>query len=386
MPTKTSNHTTTAATFALAMALSGIITLPATVNAQQQPAPGAPTPGYTRVQGQDTGALPLPAVSGLRALIDHREEMRKLIQGISNYGRQQKNGFMVIARDAEELIIKRDLQDDKIISPARTFMRSIDAIMYDGVFLGHKVIGQAPPPEYQTQMLENIERAKLSGLTILTLDFATQPQSIDAIYKAARARGLIAAVAPHSTANLTEIPPYPRRPSAENSNNILALNDVKNFVYLSDPAAFGRQDQFALKIHDTNFDLIIVDPFSGREPLSQQAVQTLKYKKLGARRLVFARMDVGTAASYRYYWKEDWKEGSPSWIANPYPGDPDRHFVEYWNPEWQNLMFGSPQSYVFGLIKQGYDGVLLEGLRNYLVFEGNVEIEQEFAPLADAPK
>jgi hypothetical protein len=97
--------------------------LPASVDAQQQPAPGAP--GYTRIQGQDGGALPLPAINTLRALTDHREEMRKLIEGISTYARQQKNGFMVVARDAEELIIKRDLQDDKIVSPARTFMRSM---------------------------------------------------------------------------------------------------------------------------------------------------------------------------------------------------------------------------------------------------------------------
>ena len=47
-------------------------------------------------------------------------------------------------------------------------------------------------------------------------------------------------------------------------------------------------------------------------------------------------------------------------------------------------MFGSPQSYLYGLITQGYDGVILEGMRSYLVFEGNVEVEQEFAPLAAA--
>jgi cysteinyl-tRNA synthetase, unknown class len=191
-------------------------------------------------------------------------------------------------------------------------------------------------------------------------------------------------VAHRPSTDLIEIPPYPHRPNNENSNNILALGDVKNFVYLSDPAAFGRQDQFALKIHDTNFDLIIVDPFSGRDPLSKAAVETLKYKKLGARRLVFARMDIGTVASYRYYWQDGWREGNPSWIANPYPGDPDRYFIEYWDPAWKDLMYGNPQSYLYGLITQGYDGVILEGMRSYLVFEGNVEVEQEFAPLAAA--
>jgi endo-alpha-1,4-polygalactosaminidase (GH114 family) len=350
--------------------------------AQQQPAPGEP--GYVRVQGQDGAAPALPLINTQRALIDHREEMRTFIQRISTYARQQKRNFMVVARDAEELIIKRDLQDENIISPARTFTRSVDAVMYDGVFLGHKAVGQAPPAALQQQVLANIERAKRAGLPVLTVDFATEPKSIDAVYRAARQRGLIPFVAPRSTSDLPDLPRYPRRPNGENSNNVLAMSDVKNFVYLSDPAAFGRQDQFALKIHDTNYDLVIVDPFSGRDPLNKSAVETLKYKKLGARRLVFARMDIGTAASYRYYWQEGWGEGSPGFIAEPFPGDPDRYFVEYWNPGWQQIMSGNPQSFLYGLINQGYDGVLLEGMRNYLVFEGNVEVDQAFAPLATA--
>ncbi len=364
----------------LSVAFAALCTVPAYAQ-QQAPAPG--DPGYVRVQGQD-GALPppLPGISAQRALIDHREEMRTFIQRIATYAHSQKSNFMVVARDAEELIIKRDLQDDNIISPARTFTRSVDAIMYDGLFLGHKVIGQAPPPEVQEQMLANVDRARKAGLPILTMEFATEPKSIDAVYRAADQRGLVASVAHRPSSDLIEIPPYPRRPYRENPNNILSMDDVKNFIYLSDPAAFGRQDQFALEIHGTNFDLVIVDPFSGRDPLSKAAVETLKYKKLGARRLVFARMDIGTAASYRYYWKGDWREGSPGFIANPYPGDPDRYFVEYWSPAWQDLMSGNPQSYLYGLIAQGYDGVILEGMRSYLLFEGNVEVEQEFAPLA----
>ncbi|WNJ98311.1 hypothetical protein L2D14_10540 [Thalassospiraceae bacterium LMO-JJ14] len=352
----------------------------APVLAQQQPTQAQP--GYTRIQGQDGQQPPLPTLNVQRALVDHREEMRSFIQRISTYARQQKRNFMVVARDAEELIIKRDLQDENIISPARTFMRSVDAVLYDGVFLGYKAVGEAPPPEIQQQYLSSIERAKKAGLPVLTIDYATDPKSIDAVYKAANQRGLVAAVVPGSTSDLTAVPRYPRRPNRENPNNILAMNNVRNFLYLSDPAAFGRQDEFALKIHGTNFDLVIVDPFSGREPLSKSAVETLKYKKLGARRLVFARMDIGTAASYRFYWQNGWGEGSPGFIANPFPGDPDRYFVEYWNPGWQDLMFGNPQSFLYGLIAQGYDGVLLEGMRNYLVFEGNVEIDQEFAPLA----
>ncbi|MGJ3258972.1 MAG: hypothetical protein ACFE0S_05155 [Rhodospirillales bacterium] len=352
--------------------------------AQQQLQPG--DPGYVRVQGQDpaTGALD-QILAPARDLIDYREEMRVFIQRISSYARQQKRNFLVVARDASELIIKRNVQDESIISPARTFTRSIDAVMYDGVFRGHRAVGQAPSPDLQSQVFGNIDRAKRAGLPVLVLDFASQPSVIDQVYRSAEQRGLVAAVAHRPNTDLTEIPPYPRRPNDENSNNVLAMKDVKNFVYLSDPAAFGRQDQFALEIHDTNFDLVIVDPFSGRDPLTKQAVETLKYKKLGARRLVFARMDIGSAASYRYYWQPGWGEGVPGFISRPYPNDPDRYFVEYWQPGWQQLVYGDTQSFLYGLIAQGYDGVVLEGLRSFLAFEGNVEVEQEFAPMALAP-
>lgn len=347
------------------MCLSIAMTLPQTLNAQQ----GAPAP-------VDIG----------RPLIDYREEMRTFVQRIADYARAQKRGFAVVARDAGELIIKRDVQDEKIISPARTFIRSIDGVMFDGLFAGYQAIGKAPPAEIQAAMLERVGRAKQSGLNVLSMEFATKTVAINNVYKFAGDRGIISSVVHRATPDLTDIPPYPKRPNNENPNNILALKDVKNFIYLSDPASFGRQDQFALKIHDNNFDMVIVDPFSGRAPLSKAAVETLKYKKLGARRMVMARMDIATAASYRYYWQPTWAEGNPSWIAAPYPGDPDRYFVEYWNPAWQSVIFGNPESFLFGLIAQGYDGVLLEGLRSYLVYEGNIELDKEFAPLGNEAK
>lgn len=352
----------------------GVFALASEAMAQQQQ-------GGVRIQGRDplSTSIPLPIQTG--PILDFREELRTLVQRISTYARSQNNGFMVIARDAGELLIKRDVQDEKVISPARTFMRSIDGIMFDGIFVGHQRVGQVPPPEIQIVAKERIARAKRAGLPVLSMEFTEKPSEIDNVYRQARSQNIIANVVHRPTADLTELPPHPRRPHAENPNNILSIKDVKNFAYIADPGAWGRQDQFALDIHDTNFDLIIVDPFSGREPLSRAAVETLKYKKLGARRLVFARMDISTVASYRYYWQPNWREGSPMWIADPFPGDPDRYFVEYWRLAWHDVIFGNENSFLFGVITQGYDGVVIEGLRSYLAFEGNVEIPQAFAPL-----
>lgn len=353
-------------------------------SAQQQPAPN--DPGYSRIQGQTgNGGLAPPPPAGAGALIDYRQEMRTFIERLSTYAREQNRNFSIIIRDANELVIKRDVQDENIISPARTLMHSIDGVMFEGMFVGHRVIGQPPPPEVDAANKDRLARIKRAGLNVFSVEFAADRNAVDKALAEADKFGVVTTVVPRATDELTGIPNYPKRPHKENPNNILSVQDIKNYVYISDPAAFGRQDQFALTVQGTNFDLVIVDPFSGREPLSKRAVETLKYKKLGAKRMVFARMDLGTAASYRYYWQPNWREGNPPWIGAPYPGDPDRYFVDFWSPGWQNLMFGNPQSFVYGLIAQGYDGVVLEGLRTFLAFEGNVEVPVEFAPLATAP-
>jgi uncharacterized protein (TIGR01370 family) len=178
-------------------------------------------------------------------------------------------------------------------------------------------------------------------------------------------------------ADINALPRFLSRPHRENANHILSFGGVRNFLVIGDPSAFGRQDEFALKIHDTNYDAVITEVFHGRRPLAAQAVETLKYKKLGARRLALARVDIGTAATYSFFWRPEWREGSPVWINAPLPGNPDRHYVQYWNPNWQRLIYGDNNSFLYGVIAdQGFDGVLLAGVEAYRFFEGATEQEQ----------
>ena len=140
-----------------------------------------------------------------------------------------------------------------------------------------------------------------------------------------------------------------------------------------------------MKMHETNYDLLIVDVLHGRKPLSRQAVETLKFKKIGDRRLVFAAVNIGSAANYRYYWKQTWREGSPGWINAPVRDDPDRYQVQFWRPEWQRIIYGDTNSYLYGIIALGFDGVLLEGIEeSYRFFEGGGEEQEEETPAAAA--
>ncbi|NQV98850.1 MAG: endo alpha-1,4 polygalactosaminidase [Rhodospirillales bacterium] len=340
----------------------------------------AQTNGQVRIQGvpiPEAGSSATVAPGG--AILDLREEMRMFVQRISTYARDLKPNFVVIAKNGLDLLVKRDATDETKTAPARAYMRAIDGVMQEGLFFDEARAGRpfgAPPlPDRQAQMLAMADYARRSGLKVLTLDFGSDNKTVDEARKQASERGFISLVADTPSAEIFKLPAYPPRPPNENPNSVISLNMVQNFATVRNSGPYGQQAQFALKMHDTNYDALMVEVFHGREPLSRQAVETLKYKKLGAKRLVFAYMNVGTAASYHYYWRANWREGSPYWINSPLRDDPDRYHVEYWNADWQGVMSGNPNSYLYGIIAQGFDGVVLDGLDVYKFFEGGSEAE-----------
>ncbi len=340
-------------------------------------------PGQTRIQGvvQGDGQQPPLAQPSLTAIIDLREEMRMFVQRMSSYARRVKPNFVVIAKDGLDLLVKRDPTDESKSYPARAYLRALDGIMQEGLFFeearGDRPFGAPTIPERQTPMLALTDYAKNNGLKILALDYGKDTKTIDEARKQANGRGYLSLVSDVSAQDIFQLPKHPARPPRENPKSVLSLDMVENYATIRNSAPYGQQAQFALKMHDTNYDALLVEVFHGRTPLSRQAVETLKYKKIGARRMVFAYMNVGSAASYHYYWKANWREGSPFWISAPMRDDPDRYHVEYWRPDWQGVMSGDSNSYLYGIIAQGFDGVVIEGLDAYKFFEGDGELADE---------
>ena len=336
--------------------------------------------GWAQQGGINNAEITQVPLAGDRSLINMREEMRKFVQSISTYARNQKPNFIILANGGLDLLVKRDPIEETRVSPARTYMRALDGIVQEGLFFDvarkERPFGAPPLEERQKSMLGKITFAKRNGLKIFSIDFGSTKAVVDAAYKQAKKRGYVSFVANAPTADTFELPKYPPRPFDENPSNILALNMVRNFAVLRNSVPFGRMDQFALKMHETNYDMLAVEVFHGRKPLSRQAVETLKYKKIGAKRLVLAYMDIGSAASYYYYWRPEWREGSPPWIVAAMRDDPDRYNVEYWQNEWQQIFVGDTSSYIYGLIAQGFDGVIIDGLEAYTFFEDNNDDEE----------
>lgn len=318
------------------------------------------------IQRQDTGIL-----------LDFREQMRELVQKISRFARSQNPNFIVIAKGSPELMKKIDDIDETKTFPARAYMRSIDGIMIDGLFFGEKKIGVPTTPEQLDRKLQLVRMAKKNRLNVMVIDYVDNAVQAEKSYAFNKELDLTPFVANAKGEELNSIPEFRKNPFHENPKSILSMTDAKNFLYLGETSGFGRQDEFSLKIHDTNFDIIAVNIMHGRTPLSRQAIETLKYKKLGSKRLVLAHVDIGSAAAYDYYWQDGWREGVPGWISSPFKDNPDRYYVQYWRPEWKNILYGDTNSYIYGLIAQGFDGVILTGLDAYKFFVGGDSGEEQ---------
>ena len=108
---------------------------------------------------------------------------------------------------------------------------------------------------------------------------------------------------------------------------IYGLKGMQNFLYLTDSSRYNRQQDFVIALNNTNYDAVVVDIFPrGRKPFVKATVQGMKFKKLGACRLVLAYMNIGAVENYYYYWKGDWGEGDPSFISGPVLGNPHKFF------------------------------------------------------------
>ncbi len=147
----------------------------------------------------------------------------------------------------------------------------------------------------------------------------------------------------------------------------LAVND---FLYqLQHPAP--------KRIGPTAFDLLVVSiAAAGNSP---DAVPALKQSE-GGDKLVLAYMSIGQAETYREYWHHDWISNPPSWLDEPdetWAGD---YWVRYWDPEWQAIIYGSPDSYLDRIIELGFDGVYLDRVDTYQYYterDGREEAAQE---------
>ena len=135
--------------------------------------------------------------------------------------------------------------------------------------------------------------------------------------------------------------------------------DVSNFTY-------QLQRARPVRIGETAFDLVVVSIAATGN--SAEVIPALKNSP-GGEKIVLCYMSIGQAENYRWYWQASWPQNPPDWLDKAdttWAGD---YWVKYWYPEWQQIIYGSPESYIDRIIDLGFDGVYLDRVDAYQYYQ-----------------
>lgn len=333
--------------------------------------PGAPSPAdlldRTRSLLGEIEVLDIP----LQEIPNYRAAMREIVEDLAVYAENRDPNFIVVTRPGFDLLswsrrefelaeIKRDpmakLPQDAIVqvgTPMRRYIQSIDGFILNGQFCAPL---RVPGADLQAMLKQ--------GLKGMTIEHCQAPEQANAALQAAVRMGVVSHIDLDDTDDFARAPT--RRPSPENPRNVEALLGARNMVMLLDSRNYATREEWFAAMAGTNYDVVVTDAFyKGNRSLTKDEVHHLKFKEMGARRLVLARMSVGYAEDERFYWQREWQVGEPTWIQALGPERPGQYVIEFWNPAWKAIV----GRYFAGIMDLGFDGVVLDGVEAYRRWE-----------------
>ena len=295
---------------------------------------------------------------------DYAQQMRNFVESISSYAASIDSSFIIIVEDAPELVTTTGSQT----APVDTdYVNALDALAQTGLFYGGTTIDRATSDAERNRLQAYLDLAQDEGAEIMVTDFATTEANIENAYDLSDDAGYIAFVADHT--ELDDIPLLPDPINNRNALNIDRLSQTQNFLNLIDTRLYSTRQDLVNDIVDTDYDVIVIDFFFNGLEYTADQINDLKFKDNGRRRLLIATMNIGEAEDNRYYWESFWPTNPPEWLGDAVPDNEYGYYVEYWDPEWQDIIFGNDDSYLFRIIDAGFDGVYLKSVDVYEYFE-----------------
>lgn len=311
-----------------------------------------------------TAAL-LQACSDTAVKPDYREEMRQFVIEISEHGEALKPGFIVVPQNGMQLLSSEDGGNG---SPSAAYIAAIDGCGQEELFYGYDNQNNFVSQTHEEAQvwLAQCRFAVSHNLTVLVTDYCSAPDLVIDSYLKNDAEGFIGFAAQSRELDLVQSNPH-----NENTNNILALSDAQNFMFMINPTQASKEE-LVVALEASHHDVIIIDAFfDGTEALTAADLARLRNKPQGGTRLILSYMSIGQAESYRWYWKPFWMASPPSFIIEEDPYWNANYYVKYWDPAWQNIIAGNNEdSYVNRVVAAGFDGVYLDLVNAFEYFEG----------------
>ncbi|WP_243744120.1 endo alpha-1,4 polygalactosaminidase [Zeaxanthinibacter enoshimensis] len=298
---------------------------------------------------------------------DFRQDMRDLVQNISMYAKNVNPDFSVVPQNGIELVTTSGNPDGTVETG---YLSSIDANGQESLFYGYRSDNKASPRKETEYTMELLEISADYGNTILVTDYVSTPSKVLDSYERNAQLNFTSYAA--DKRELSSIPDFPRPIYGENADSVNHLREASNFLYLINYQEFSSKSQLLDSLGNTNYDILILDLFfNDTDALDLNDLEFLKQKKNGSKRIVLCYMSIGEAEDYRYYWSPEWKTNPPEWLRAENPDWPGNYKVQYWNPEWQEILFGSPAAYLDRILESGFDGVYLDIIDGFEYFENN---------------
>lgn len=290
-----------------------------------------------------------------------RKEMRDFVIAIKNEGENKKDNFIVIPQNGIELILKQKSEKKR---RAKSYLKAIDGLAQEDLFFGYKDDGEPTPTSETNNFLKFLKIAQNRDKAILGIDYTKSYSQIKSSSDLNKQQGFI------SFAAVRELNKIPFRSiEDENNDDIIALKDAKNFLYLLNYSEYSDKKELLTELNATNYDVLILDLFFEGEAFSKEEIKQLKQKAQGGKRLLIAYMSIGEAEDYRFYWQKEWEKKNPVWLEKENPNWEGNYKVKYWNKTWQKIILGTDISYLNRIIDAGFDGVYLDIIDAFQYFE-----------------
>ncbi len=291
----------------------------------------------------------------------YKDRMKKFIEEIKNNSAGKK---LIITQNGNELYFRNNKLDEKFL---KVTDGTTQESLYYGDVLKFDVKTNKEDTRYMTGLLEQIRK---TGKPVFVINYGKGTDKKEFLRSEDRKTGFLSELLPsfEATAIYTPINPF-------NKEDIISLNQAKNFLLLLNPEKFRDTDQYFEYLKNTDFDLLIIEPSHNGVFFTENQVRQLKVKKNGGKRLIISYFSIGEAEDYRAYWKEEWSRKWPSWIVEENPDWKGNYVVKYWNNEWRNIM----KEYQKKLDSIGVDGYLLDTVDSYYYFQEKMEKGKKIA-------
>lgn len=294
----------------------------------------------------------------------YRQEMRSFVMALSSWSKGQQSGFIIIPQNGQELATDNG---DPGGTPQIAYLASMDATGREDMFYGY-ISDNVPTPASESEYLRDLcLLCEDNGVQVMATDYCWTREYVDDSYQTNEQYGFISFAADQR--ELNTIPGYPPDPWNVNTEAVADIDQASNFLYLINGDNYGTKQQFIDAVSQTSYDVVIMDLFHNEEQFTPSDLDQIRVKSGGGERLLICYVSIGEAEDYRYYWDPSWDTQRPSWLGNENPDWPGNYKVEYWDPEWQAIIFGNDDSYLQRIIDTGFDGAYLDVIDAFEYFE-----------------